>query len=130
MSAGAGRGGVEPSDTPSVFEMTLRLTFPGLSAVIKERMRQVEGEGFSEFHDDQHVDGELAQAAAYYAAPGATEHFVRLLFPEAWDAVWMKREGFPVPTDRDLVKAGALIAAELDRRRRASRNYHPHMDRR
>ena len=30
----------------------------------------------------------------------------------------MKREGFPFPTIKDLIKAGALIAAEIDRLQR------------
>jgi len=57
---------------------------------------------------------ELAQAAALYALPEvfrSYEYDVRNIWP--WDFKWWK----PTPNDRvrELVKAGALIAAEIDR---------------
>jgi len=79
-----------------------------------ERARQVSEEGWTPEHDAQHTGGELAQAAACYCIvkPGPAEQVN--LWP--WSVERFKREGAPLPTLRDLVKAGALIAAEIDRR--------------
>ncbi|MBU1229531.1 MAG: hypothetical protein KKA55_01740 [Proteobacteria bacterium] len=89
----------------------------GIGLIAQERSRQVHEKGFSLEHDAQHTSGELAQAAAYYCWPAADEKLSRkLLFPDEWEWRWAKREGDRKPTLRDLVKAGALIAAELDRR--------------
>lgn len=78
----------------------------GVHRIEDERNRQVTQEGWTAEHDDVHVEGELARAAAAYLmeSPG--------LWP--WAFVDFK------PTDRirDLTKAGALIAAEIDRLQR------------
>lgn len=86
-----------------------------------ERLRQKDEEGFDTAHDDQHVNGELALAACVYAMPreeANSKHSSgvpvwRVLWP--WDDEWLK------PTDRrrDLVKAAALIVAEIERLDRA-----------
>ena len=96
----------------------------GIDAIAAERRRQIEAEGWSAAHDDQHVNGELAGAAAAYALlrshvdPGTVmgEDLVQQLWP--WSPNWWK------PKDRraDLVRAGALIAAEIDRLDRSQRN--------
>lgn len=83
----------------------------GVMLVARERMRQVQGEGWTPEHDDIHSDGELAEAAVCYALPtppgdGASPE----LWP--WDESWWKPGGGRV---RQLVKAGALICAEIDR---------------
>lgn len=83
--------------------------------VIAERQRQKTVEGWSEAHDDRnHSAGELARAAAAYAYAGAFRDFNRntlwrRLWPWSWE--WWK------PKDRryDLVRAGALILAEIER---------------
>jgi hypothetical protein len=83
--------------------------------VLAERQRQIDVEGWSEEHDSNHTEGSLAMAAAVYAAyhpfadNGHGEWIITGLWP--WDRKWFKS------TDprRDLVKAGALILAELDR---------------
>lgn len=101
-----------------------------IAEIAAERRRQVEYEGWKAEHDDKHVDGSIAQVAACYADPdpamstyqsqgydGAYRDFpIPARWPlQTWSPVWWK------PTDRirDLVKAGALIAAEIDRLRRA-----------
>lgn len=92
----------------------------GVSLIAAERARQVAVEGWTPEHDAQHVKGELSNAAAYYCAEGPQEWLEAVVFPISWICgQWAKRQGFPMPTTRDLVKAGALIAAELDRRRAA-----------
>lgn len=86
----------------------------GVSLIAAERKRQVEAEGWTPEHDDEHDTSELAQAAAVYAAPHPRNRIMDL-WP--WHYTWWK----PGPTrERELVKAGALIAAELDRLQRKS----------
>lgn len=96
---------------------------PFMQAVIAERYRQIEAEGWSHSHDDDHVIGHLASAGAAYAiGANATAHNVKGTQPPAawpWDVEWWKPAGFR----RDLVKAAALIAAEgerFDRSRKSS----------
>jgi hypothetical protein len=102
------------------------------SDVLAERERQKSAEGWTPDHDDEHGNGELARAAACYAhaaglnpsarafledAPDyAGEHMVitRRLWP--WDRSWWK----PKDRRRDLVRAGALIIAEIERLDRAT----------
>lgn len=92
----------------------------GAELIAAERARQVSGERWLPEHDDtHHRDGELAKAAACYALPP------RLLarqgvFPAFWP--WEHKDWKPTPDDRirELTKAGALIAAEIDRLLRAS----------
>lgn len=84
----------------------------------RQRQRQVTGEGWTPEHDDANNDGEMAQAAACYAlnAAGWKTEALRGCWPIKWMAAWFK------PTDprRDLVKAGALILAEIERLDRAT----------
>jgi hypothetical protein len=87
---------------------------PFMLAVIAERRRQVEVEGWTAEHDAQHDAGELARAGAAYAiaagSPDGGEHLgVDRIWP--WSVDWWKPTGFR----RDLVKACALIAADGER---------------
>lgn len=98
----------------------------GIELVTAERIRQIEEEGFTPDHDFQHKDGELSQAACYYAA--CTVHCTgehgdiyivvhpTLFYPNDWSAGWQNRQGKERPTVRDLTKAAALLIAEIDRR--------------
>jgi len=90
----------------------------GVELIAEERQRQIEAEGFTKEHDAEHKNGELAKAAICYADPDVYYHqenrYLKFRKPNdfwPWDVRWFK------PTDRirDLVKAGALIAAEIDR---------------
>lgn len=97
-----------------------------VSDVLAERARQISAEGWTPEHDDAHEAGELARAAACYAmqaaldnigTPGladATRHMVREMWP--WSREWWK----PADHRRDLVKAGAMILAEIQRLDRAA----------
>lgn len=86
--------------------------------IADERQRQIESEGWTPEHDDEHDNGDLAKAAACYAVGeevrSSTTGFA--LWP--WHADWWK----PAPDNRrrELVKAGALIVAEIERLDRAS----------
>lgn len=85
-------------------------TTTGAEQIAAERQRQIDGEGYTVAHDAHHGDmGALPRAAAAYALNGIL--FLPGLWP--WDDQFWK----PVPADRvrELVKAGALIAAEIDR---------------
>lgn len=82
--------------------------------VLAERRRQVEIEGWEPDHDDEHDGGELARAAACYAYNAGGGDSSGMLFP--WDCNWWK----PSTPRRDLIKAGALILAEIERIDRAA----------
>ena len=95
----------------------------GTNLIEQERERQIHREGWSSEHDDKHVNNELALAAICYAEPNANYiiqegQYIRIpnedFWPEEWDKKWFK----PTTRIRDLVKAGALIAAEIDRLQR------------
>jgi hypothetical protein len=73
------------------------------SDLLRERDRQINIEGWTAKHDDEHDGGELARAAACYASG----HPARWPWPLAW---WK-----PKDKRRNLVKAGALIIAEIER---------------
>lgn len=84
--------------------------------LIVERSRQIEEEGYTPEHDDDHVYGELGDAAAALAAG---DH---RYWPDGW--------GKFKPDDcyrRDLVKAGALIIAEIERLNRAAAKEDQHV---
>lgn len=87
-----------------------------VQAVIAERFRQIEQEGWSVEHDDQHEPGELALAGGCYAqSAGMERHFEALPVRWPWSPEWWKPAGFR----RDLVKACALIIAEGEKFDRA-----------
>ncbi|EPO7860491.1 hypothetical protein ACUHOU_001602 [Pseudomonas aeruginosa] len=88
-----------------------------------ERRRQVENEGWTPEHDDEHSHGQIARAAACYALAGSSAPndgtaalLVSLAWP--WDQQWWK----PTSARRDLVKACALALAEIERLDRAAAN--------
>ncbi|MFT0676808.1 hypothetical protein [Pseudomonas aeruginosa] len=91
-----------------------------------ERRRQVEAEGWTPEHDDEHSHGQMARAAACYAlagscAPndGTAALLVSLAWP--WDEQWWK----PSTARRDMVKACALALAEIERLDRAGISQNP-----
>lgn len=96
------------------FKFLQSLKSEGASRVTAERQRQVSKEGWTPEHDDQHENWELALAAmAYLRAYMETGDASRppLCWPWSHED-WKPTDGDPA---RDLVKAGALIAAEIDR---------------
>lgn len=79
--------------------------------VLAERRRQIEAEGWTSSHDDEYLQsGSLAAAAACYALSAAG---LKNAAPSGWpwSIAWWK----PTTPRRDLVKAGALILAEIER---------------
>lgn len=101
----------------------------GAQDVLSERRRQLEIEDFNTDQDDHYTSGELAWAAVCYLQNSAVagkmqglglltaaqcdERGRSLPQPDAWpwDAEWWK----PAGQRRDLVKAAALIIAEIER---------------
>jgi hypothetical protein len=82
------------------------------AAVLAERLRQIRQEGWTPEHDDQWTQAELAQAASAYTWPPgilADTFPLRVLWP--WDRAWWK----PKDRRRDLVRAAALLLAEIER---------------
>jgi len=90
----------------------------GSQLIAIERDRQISKEGYSWKNDQRYVNDELALAAACYAIPEYEREMqttylgeIPTLFP--FDTNYWK----PSPDNRikELTKAGALIAAEIDR---------------
>ena len=95
----------------------------GVQLIAAERTRQIADEGYDATHDDGYTEHQLLHAASSYvdvvAHPDewAMENGT-LADPTSdwpWDKEWWKPSPDPV---RNLVKAGALIAAEIDRLQR------------
>lgn len=92
--------------------------------VIIERQRQQWGEKFSTEHDDAHDAGELAAAGAAYALNAADQLHPytqgdggnEVPFCWMWDKKWWK----PKNPRSDLVRAAALLIAEIERLDRAA----------
>ena len=108
-------------DTASYADAIRRVLTAGATSAIwllaAERARQADGESYTPEHDAGHVHGELARAGAAYALMTLADPdfsvsgpYVRGIWPAGWGTV---RIGSPI---RMLAKAGALIAAEIDRR--------------
>jgi hypothetical protein len=88
-----------------------------IDEIVAERRRQIEDEGWSSEHDDAHVPGALSRAGACYAkwavrSPNDYRHSAGYP-PEGWpwSPMWWK----PRDVKRDLVRAAALIVAEIER---------------
>lgn len=111
----------------------------GAVLIARERIRQLLEKPYNAAHDDQHDDGALAAAAAFYAlTPGLRADLkYRHLDPKQPDCVhcmiypfdngWVSRADFQIDYNdrrgyvsidtriKELAAAGALAAAEIDR---------------
>ena len=93
-----------------------------MELILAERRRQIEEEGWTPEHDDQHDDGSLLRAAVIYYRH-AVHGDVQIRMDGAplgwpWDRSWWK----PRDARADLVRAGALCVAEKERLGRKSPN--------
>lgn len=121
-------------------EQIVKAELHGIQMIATERVRQVAEKDYSAGHEDGHDGGELAMAAACYASPCSLYVFERdgdeeLRFIDPWpfdaseDLRAKIRRSLTMP-QRDgeglrltplawriqlLAKAGALVAAEIDR---------------
>lgn len=95
-----------------------------MTDVIAERTRQIKEEGFSRDRDDAYTKGELALAAASYLMwrHGDLEFFNEVADFGSLPKLWPWHPGWWKPKNyrRDLVRAGALILAEIERLDRAA----------
>lgn len=100
-----------------IAELESRTVSAAAADVLAERQRQITAEGWTPEHDDEYEHGELADAAGCYAL--SSELFDCAGEPPRpwpWPDEWWK----PGNRRRDLVKAGALILAEIERIDRAA----------
>lgn len=100
--------------------------------VVAERQRQIDAEGWTLDHDDQHGDRSLAVAAACYAMHYARrswlvkdpdfgeERYQDEQYPDEWPDSWATEHWKPKNPRRDLVRAAALLVAEIERIDRAA----------
>lgn len=115
--------------------MKRKTTKTGVELIAEERARQIEKEGWTAEHDDEHTCGELALVAALYATPKPLyekrEPGGSICFVDPWPwydtkentryddfstykvKAWDKRKEHTKL--RKLIIAGSLIAAEIDR---------------
>lgn len=96
----------------------------GIELIAAERTRQIEVEGWTKHHDDHHSKSEIVEGALSYAHHAGMQLTSKTPIVYAyggpppiwpWEASWWKPSPDPI---RNLVKAGALIAAEIDRLQR------------
>lgn len=98
----------------------------GAADILLERVRQITEKGYDDQHDDQHNSGELAMAAACYAAypfhiyeVSKTVSVVNIengfRFTDPWPFHFDFDKRPAADQRRLLVMAGAFIAAEIDR---------------
>lgn len=94
----------------------------GVTLIQNERDRQIADEGYTPEHDDAHFSGDLALAGMSYAYQAVAQQGKWVNFPRCGtgnpprDWPWISSEWKPADDPiRNLIKAGALIAAEIDR---------------
>lgn len=89
-----------------------------IEEIAAERKRQIEVEGWMPEHDDGHGGGDLAYAAASYALCSAGHYPDPIHYmPGFWP--WAPDRWKPQTPRRDLIRAAALIVAEIERLDRA-----------
>jgi len=113
-----------------------------IDEIASERARQITKEGYALDHDDEHDDGSLALAAACYASPvllyreDVRANSRQYNDPWPWAERFDKRPGHgnqvvankhakPGLRRNLLIKAAALIVAEIERLDRATRRAVP-----
>ena len=100
----------------------------GIEIITKEQQRQRTVKGWTPEHDSTHTNEELARAAMCYAMPydlrikavWGDGRMLRFYQPGNQESIELYPDGWkmkPTPNDRikELAKAGALIASEIDR---------------
>lgn len=78
--------------------------------VVAERLRQIRGEGYTTQRDDRYINNELADAASVYARLAGRPGQLSTDWP--FDGATLK---LTFDRRRDLVKAAALLLAEIER---------------
>ena len=94
----------------------------GIELIAQERHRQIDIEGWTPEHDDEHGMAELGLAALSYVSVAASQVRMKGMCVKERLPTYWPWKGFWKPSPdpvRNLVKAGALIAAEIDRIQRS-----------
>lgn len=128
---------LSPEQSAAVYEakslaaLSAQVQDVAVEDVLSERKRQVEREGWTPEHDDAYTEYELAWAAITYAMAACADSAERAVMDQfgdhsatpgrinenwPWDWKWWK----PKDRRRDLVRAAALIIAEIERLDRAA----------
>ena len=82
-----------------------------ISLVTQERLRQIYVEGWTPAHDKFHQPNDLSRAALCYILKNINSEII------GFDDIWPWETDYFKPEDeiRNLVKAAALIMAEIDK---------------
>jgi hypothetical protein len=111
-----------PSETGGTKGVGMSDLLSGAGLIASERLRQKQQEGYSDEHDDEHVFAEIVEAAICYADHAAMHQGIGAKDYRNYDAPddwpWDYSAWKPKSPIEDLVRAGALIAAEIDRLKR------------
>lgn len=106
---------------PAIKSRSDQITAAVLRQIGAERKDQMEYNGYDRRHDDEHIGGEIAHAASCYAfhasRPLAIDEYRVGAPPPDWP--WEPGAWNPKNRRRDLIKAAALIVAEIERLDRA-----------
>ena len=94
---------IKQSARNAIMKCLERVMSKVIEDIANERIRQMGQEGWTHHHDDAHANRELAKAAACYAVGNSV----------GWP--WAKHWWKPKTYRENLVRAGALIAAEIER---------------
>lgn len=114
---------INPEVTAAVDEALAIFTIESVRDVLRERIRQISEEGYTDEHDDKYLPGQLAEAAGCYALADQMEHKVSGIpmktsaFTRLWPwapAAFVKRG-----QRRNWVIAAALLLAAIDQYDRA-----------
>ena len=104
--------------------------------VLAERQRQIDAEGWTAAHDDEHGDRSLATAGVCYAKQyvgrswllesyvngEGEKRYASDEMPDDWPESWAEEWWKPKNPRRDLVRAAALLIAEIERLDRQALN--------
>lgn len=101
-----------PATTEQPTQQVLDAQTEAARSVLAERARQVAAEGWTPERDDEYTRGILGEAGGIYALHAFDPRRAKEV-PEGWpwDDAWWK----PKDPRTNLVKAGALILAEIER---------------
>ncbi len=96
-------------------EFVLKNAPNSVKLIWDERLRQINQEGYDSFHDDGEAEGQLSKSAMVYACPEHQREQVMNFW--SWDMQYLKPSSEDTIDGRikNLIKAGALICAEIDR---------------
>lgn len=106
-----------------------------IDEISAERQRQIDVEGHSRADDDEHaIGGQLAAGAAAYCEHAwlflhsAADELKYRIAPPSPRWPWSRYAFKPKDPRRDLIRAAALIVAEVERLDRATAKENPEKD--